>query len=248
MLPSWIGSTSALKIQTPMRDSFHTASGWREVGVQYSAIPDPLHPHDPGVLEAIREFFPEAIYLRKLWVFRSPSDDVGEQNVVFVRHCIGSYIWNKHSEHTRFHVEMPAGADFLPPNQIDIELMHAQQDPNASDLPGAYVPFTWGVYQYLRTIFDASSTRERIDRYIRKKLERLRELSEKNQKAVAEMQNEIEKDFQKRFDALSDVEIAEHHRRLRAIREDRKRQFLALMEKASEKAPRVFVSRKDTES
>ena len=130
----------------PLRDSFYTAPGYREIGMFYSCVPDPAYPWDPKVVREIWKVAPDAIPMWTHWVFLSPQETGNPKIEIFGRHTLGRRIENQRSPLEPFRVLMPTfpcqGLTFEKPNAI----WFIHQGPMGlhkkyKDLPGAYLPF-----------------------------------------------------------------------------------------------------------
>lgn len=194
------------KLTMPVRDSFHTAGGWRELGVSYSCIPDPVYPWSPEVLKAIWEFDPGVIPLWVRWAFLSPDGEV----VVFGRHAIGRRVRDPHTAIWPMQVEMPSfpcnGVRFERPNLIEMILL-GDPDPRAADLPGAYQPFNWNLYKLLRKSYLETSVKELAKRTIHDPEARRQEELSKLRAEQAYIRKDVEKFIEKQLDNLSEVQL-----------------------------------------
>jgi len=159
-LDAWAGDVQPLEV--PIRDSFQTAPGWRDLGMEYSCIPDATYPWDPQVLRAIWAFDPGAIPLWVRWAFLSPSDGQ-EKVVIFGRHGIGRRVRNPHSDLHPLLVSMPPmpcqGVRFERPNLIELVAV-GKPDARASDLPGEYMPFGYQLVKHLRKQYLEASAKD----------------------------------------------------------------------------------------
>lgn len=145
-LNSWSAGIVEPKATLPvmrgkLRDSFHTARGYREVAVEYTAIPDVMYPWDPAVMKRVWEYRPDAIPLWVRWVFRTPQDEENPHDVVFGRHALGLI---GRGEPLEFRVSMPTmpvqGLYFGKPTALWF-IHEGNVDPEHRDLPGSYLPF-----------------------------------------------------------------------------------------------------------
>lgn len=128
-------------LNVPVADSFWNATGYREIDVEYTCVPDPAYPWDPAIMKQIWEFAPEAVPLWVRWVFMNDNDHV----VVFGRHGLGRKIRGLRSDPHEFQCAMPQmpshGLRFERPNLIwFIHEGVKSRDANAS-MPGEYLPF-----------------------------------------------------------------------------------------------------------
>lgn len=210
----------------------------------YSAIPDPLLPPEPGVLEAIQQFYPEAQYCREVKVYRSPSN----RTHVFTRHAIASRIWFPRSKKPPFRIDIPEAYPYARPNMLDFVVQHGWHEGGNTVLPGGYAAWSWGLVGYLHQIFDRETARERQNRAIRMKLEKQKKEEEYAAKEWEGRVSEDMKYWEKRLNEISDVEIDEYARSLKAIREERQKEWAIAVAKAKAAAPKsIFLGsgRKD---
>lgn len=143
--------------------------GWRPYAVEVSAIPDPLYPYDPAVVEAIRnEFDPGIIPLIVRRVYRA---DTGELRTARF-HAIATHRWtDEHMteppEPWTFRVmlpllyEGPYGDDFRRPNRM---AMHIEDRTSrlGDGLPGGYLPFDWRVYHLFRVQYQEMTAQQKM--------------------------------------------------------------------------------------
>jgi len=209
-------------LSTPVRDSFWSAPGWREIGMQYSCVPNVETPWDPMVLREIWTFDPGIIPIWVDWIFQSPADDAGGHRLVsFGRHAVGRRCIDPTGvvipEGMVRMPQMPCqGVTFETPN-ILIRIFEGNKDPqDAPDLPGEFVPFDMRIYKKLREdyienmslgdlkgkyIYDPLATRERRSKKVKEEWDyRMRDLNEF---------------VTKKLENVSDVEIKEHFGRLK---------------------------------
>jgi hypothetical protein len=160
-LDAWAGPVQPLEV--PIRDSFQTAPGWRDLGMEYTCVPDAQYPWDPKVLRTIWTFDPGVIPMWVRWAFLSPADDGQEEVVIFGRHAIGRHVDNPHSQLEPLHVSMPPmpcqGVRFDRPNLIELIAVGAP-DKRASDLPGEYMPFGYQLVKHLRKQYREATAKE----------------------------------------------------------------------------------------
>lgn len=131
-------------------DSPFTAPGWRELGVEYSCIPDAVYPWDRDVMREILRWAPDAVPMWVRWVFQSPQRDGDVYVKVMGRHAIGRHVANLALAQSPFRCEMPPmpcrGLYFKRPNRI----WFVHQDTMSYDrkdaaLLGGYLPFDWAL-------------------------------------------------------------------------------------------------------
>jgi hypothetical protein len=207
---------AAPALERPVRDSFHTAPGWREVAFELTCSPDPAHPWDPEVVKAIWRFDSGLVPMWVNWVFAPPGDDAGR--VVFGRHVLGRYEPHRKGDAPEFRVQMPTmpcqGIKFERPNVLELVLMMPTntQYPDAPDLPGDYIPFNWAIVEWLRERYKASQKggKEIARDYINAQ----REATEKAQAArddeMEYRRKDLEKYVNKKLEQVSEVELKNH--------------------------------------
>jgi hypothetical protein len=150
-LPAWVRRQPLLtpevreelkqEYQIPIRDSFHTVRGWRDLGIVYEvAGGDPYK--DPVVTRAIHTFDPDVIPMTVRWTFMEAAPSTRTET--FVRHALGRYIASPHYEHAPLPVVLPPLYVGPVPNQIDLiwsgELF-GMKDPRGGDIPGDFLPW-----------------------------------------------------------------------------------------------------------
>jgi len=139
-------------VQRPIRDSFHTAPGWRDVGMEISCVPDAVYPWGAAELKQIWAWDPGVVPLWVRWAFLKAADEGGGL-VVFRRHAIGRHVKNPHGDMTLHNVQMPSmpcqGVKFERPNQIELILMGE----TLGDVPGEFLPWGPWLVQKLRTLY-----------------------------------------------------------------------------------------------
>lgn len=207
----------------PVRTDFHTARGYRFIGMFYTCVPDPVYPWDPKLMKLIREFAPDAVPLWVHWVFRTPRDIEDERDVIFGRHALGRVIKPARTGLTPFRCDMPTmpcqGLTFEKPNAI--WFIHQGDSPRDEylDLPGCYLPFDGGMVKKAWDSWAGADNKsekewkqelkeEMIDRpyreYLRQKEARAAEMAERN-RDFAEYAKKV-------IDKISDVEIEAYQR------------------------------------
>ncbi|NIN66111.1 MAG: hypothetical protein GTO63_15735 [Anaerolineae bacterium] len=212
----------------PARTDFHTARGYRYIGMFYTCVPDALYPWDPKLVKLIQEFAPDTVPMWVHWVFRTPRDIENEQDVVFGRHALGRVIKPARTDLVPFHCEMPTmpcqGLTFERPNAI--WFIHQGDSPRDEylDLPGAYLPFDGGLVKKAWDSWAGADNKtekewkeelkeEMINRpyreYVKQKEARAAEMAERNRDFAQYARRVIEK--------VSDSEI-EAYQRLQAAK------------------------------
>lgn len=201
-------------LQMPVRDSFHSAPGWRDLGTYYSCVPDAVYPWDPVVMRRIREFAPDAVPLWIKWVFRSPEDESDPHVEVYGRHGLGRVLDKGRTETFPFHVTMPTmpsqGLYFKKPNNI--WFIHDGAPNKRPELPGNYLPFddtildrAWESAIGMR-MSDEEYTAYLKKKFVTDKLEARDRRREAYAKDLLERREHIRPYAQRMYDAISDVE------------------------------------------
>lgn len=188
-----------------------TAPGYRDRGMQITAVDDAAYPKDPAVTDALRFVDQGKGLLIPLWIrwsFLSPSDDGAERIVTFGRHAIGRYIYDPVTWRAPLDCTMPPNADFPMPNQLD-RILEGRRDPRYADLPGAYLPWDWRLV-YHPTI--RLSIKELKQRYIDDVRARHLAAVKVQRDIEADLRREAQPYWDKKLEKVSDVEWAEFAR------------------------------------
>lgn len=198
---------------------FYSAPGWREVTVEYTCVPDPMYPWDPGIMKKIWQYAPDAVPMWVHWVFRSPEADENPHDVVFGRHALGRVIKNVRSEQIPFQCDMPTmpcqGLKFERPNSIWFIHEGARPKERYVDLPGEYLPFD---EQLLHRVQEASQGFRMTDKEYKEHLRQellgnvLKGMQRRRAAVLADKEardRAFHSYAQPIFDSLSDVEVAE---------------------------------------
>lgn len=207
-------------LRVKFADSPYTAPGWRELGVEYSCIPDAAYPWDPQVMREVWKYAPDAVPLWVRWAFLSPQETGNPKVTVFGRHGLGRHIDDLHSDLDGFRCEMPdmpcQGVRFKKPNRIwFIHQGKMTRDRNAA-LPGEYLPFDGTL---LDTVRDASTAfrqtaKEFIaaekERMILSKRRRREEFFRRYWADMADRDRDFGRYAAKMQERISDVEIKEY--------------------------------------
>lgn len=185
--------------------------GWRDLGMEFSCIPDPMYPWDPAVVKAIREFDPTFIPVWIRWVFMKPLDEAGSyQTVVYGRHALGRVVKNPHGTLEPFPVEMPSmpcqGIWFSRPNMIERFWMGPQQ----GELPGCYLPFDWSLWKFCRESYLETSAKKLKELTVDATKDTKERREAATQDELAYRSRDLEKFVQKKLDQVSEVDIKEH--------------------------------------
>jgi len=137
---------------------------WKFIHSQVTGVQDVLYPHDPAVIRAIHsEFDPRVVPLFVRRTYRSKSG--GTRTFGF--HCLGSYLWNPTMKPDRWteRVMKPAHGQAFRVTQMDMHFEDRTKKVPGLGLPGAYLPFNWGVYAELRGRYQNWTAKQRV-RYI----------------------------------------------------------------------------------
>ena len=209
--------------RVPVRDSFYTAPGYREIGMFYSCVPDPAYPWDPGVVREIWKWAPDAVPMWVHWVFMSPQETGNPEVTIFGRHALGRVIKNQRGYLEPMRVHMPSmpcqGLTFEKPN--DIWFIHQGQmglHERFKDLPGDYLPFDYDLARKVESMaagFKMSDKeyREHLENLLIKdpiRREMLRVGAVRDHRAYKN--RDLHQYVDKQYDRVSDVEAKEYYR------------------------------------
>lgn len=205
-------------LRMPLRDSPENARGYREVGIDYSCVPDVSYPWDPERVKAIREFMPDVVPLWVQWVFLRPNS---KERVVFGRHALGRSIQEPGRELLPFRCLMPSfpcqGLTFEKPNRIWF-IHEGDRNRDYPDIPGTYLPFNDTIVHRAR---ESARYLKLSDKEYREQMEKelindVMKEREARKALSADEREQRDKDFHKYADKLletiSDVEMAEYQR------------------------------------
>jgi len=224
--------------RVPVRDSFYTAPGYREIGMFYSCVPDPAYPWDSKVMREIWKYAPDAIPMWVHWVFLSPQETGNPEVVVFGRHALGRRIENQRGYLEPFRCHMPTmpcqGLHFERPN--DIWFIHQGpmgKHPKYKDLPGDYLPFDSDL---VKKVADISQGFKMTDAEYRKHLEEvmirnpiaremLRVKHNSSEKAYA--RRHVDEYVDRQYEKVGDQEVLDFYRG-RGVREREKKPMVVV--------------------
>jgi len=237
-IPQWIGSDPALTrslVMTPQKDE------WVLTDVVLSTIQHPAYPCDPGVLAAIKEFWPQAIYMRRIWTYKNSEGKIKN----YSRHAFGSYVEFPSTSKKDRYVEMPAICDYPKPNQVDVDLIYGGPVPFGEPThPGNYVKLDWVVYYYLREIYDEKmSEKERYVKFIKNKMEEEVRRKEKLIEELNYCKRDVDRWALKKLAEFSDVEITEYMNSLAEARKQQQIEFQIMAERANRKPVRLYLGK-----
>lgn len=197
-------------INLPLRDSPHTAPGWREVGMFFTMVYPPGMEPEPHALASVRRAHPDMIPLWVNWVFRSPVDE-GDEEVCFGRHAIGRHVPDPHGVLEPLRIEAMPLYNRLPKPQLLEAIFQGPKDRNSkwSDLPGAYKPFDWEVAGWILENYGVKTEAEVYEA----KVARPAAARAKAERAKKEEQEYIKRDLdrfvEKQLAKVSEVEMKE---------------------------------------
>ena len=208
--------------RVPIRDSFYTAPGYREIGMFYSCIPDAAYPWDPKIVKEIWKHAPDAIPMWVHWVFLSPQETGNPKIEVFGRHALGRRIDNQRGYLEPFRVHMPTfpcqGLTFAKPN--DIWFIHQGSmglHKNYKDLLGDYLPFDADLVAKVEDLSRAfRMTEDEYRKHLYEEMvskpiaaEMLRTFQLQRERALA--RREVLRYVDKQYDKVSDTEVEEFY-------------------------------------
>jgi hypothetical protein len=149
MIPAW--ARAATPVGYDVADSIHTAPGWRVIGEDFYTCVEPADcPLDPLFRRQVHEFDPDAVFLWRKQQYLPPG---GTQPVTYTHNALARKVSHPRRELRLFYVEMPQNASHPRPNElvivwekVDARLMH-------DGGPGAYMPWSGQLVDYLRRDF-----------------------------------------------------------------------------------------------
>lgn len=186
------------------------APGYHEVGVEYSCVPNPEYPWDPEVFKAIQTLRPDLTPLWVRWIFLTPPEEGPQKPVVFGRHALGR-VDKGILQSIPLKVDMPnmpcQGVRFEKPNRI-WKIFEGEKNARYSDLPGAFIPFNWEIYQHVASCKDMTA-KEIFESVVRKPQEEARRRQEQRMAEREYIQRDLDKFADKMLERMSEVEIKE---------------------------------------
>lgn len=200
-------AADAAKISVPVRDSFHTAPGYREIGMEFTTGEGESF-RDPAVTKAIRVFDPTMIPVWVRWAFLSPSDTGEPKLVVFGRHGIARYVEDPHGELPPFPIIRSLYYDGPLPNKLEL-ILEGEKDPRYSDLPGKFVPWDWALHARLRAAYNVWSVREAKRKFVTEVLEARERAAEKRRAEEAYVRADLDRYATRKLEQVSEVEMKE---------------------------------------
>lgn len=207
---SWLAARERALIEAStttyqVADSPANAPGWRDLGMEFSCVPDALYPWDPTILKQIWAFDPGVIPVWVRWAFLAPNST---STVVFGRHALGRRLVDPRRDLTMFSVTMPSmpcqGVTFAQPN----ELFLYWAGPTDGECPGEYRAFDIELVKYLleRQIHDLSPA-EIKDKYILGPLLRDVERANKAREEEKYARRDLDRYMDKQLENVSEVEL-----------------------------------------
>ncbi len=200
----------ANSLSTPLRDK---APGWIFKGIEISCVPSETYPWDPKVVRAIQKVAPDIVPIWVKYIYEEPNDWGNPQTHVIGRHGLGAVNKSPHSERNPFPCRMPdmpcQGVYFERPNQVEW-IFKGIEDPRAKDLPGAYVPFDWDIYRFVRESYRRLTFSEIKEKFLDRDKERHEATLASRQEYIAYMQKDLRAYAKKRMGEVSEVEMKEY--------------------------------------
>lgn len=188
---------------------FHTAPGWREIGMFYSLIPDAIYPPDWKLVKAVQKLDPSLTWIWVKWVFLSPQETGAPRLVTFGRHGIARYVADPHGELYPMEVEGASWFKGPKPNIFEVLFQGERRKGKGSDLPGEYQPFNDQAFAWVKDHYGAPDP-ETMREGIRAKRAYWEKMENKKAEEFEYMMKDIDKYTQKQLDKISDVEMREH--------------------------------------
>lgn len=206
---------SAPSVSVPIRDSADYARGWKFLGEWYSCIPDVAYPWSPVIVHAIREFCPDVMPITIRTAWQSSRLDGEPHTMVLVRHGIARYIRDPIMPVHNFDCAMPStpiagGVKLRKPNFIELNWYDRHVRPWGYDLPGAYLPFDWELYDSLRAAYvDNLSARELTEKLVAPAEAKKKEAAAASADQRAYVNRDIQDYATRKMETLSDSEQQE---------------------------------------
>ena len=194
-------------LQGQFGTDFHSAPGWREIGMQFSCIPDAVEGWDSTVVKNIRKIDPSFVPVKINWIFMSPTDTGEPEEKVFVRYGLARKVDDPHGELTPLNVLMPSTLNGWPtPNKLEVIFQGPRKKERYCDLPGEFVPLGGAVYQWFIDHYGQQDPEE-----VMAVIQAQREAHERKKKQLQDeidyMQKDLDKYTQKMLDRTSEIEL-----------------------------------------
>lgn len=186
-----------------VRDSFHTARGYRDLGMKFTAG-EGEYPRNPLVVAEIKNQWPDLVPLWCRWAFRGPDGE----DIVFGRHAIGRINRDPKLPAEEFAVDKPFGYGvYRNPHQLILIWQGSKPDKRGVDLPGEYLPFDWNLLEFLRKseFRGIKAEKERLARVEDEQIKAAANRREEQDRINADLQNYVNK----KLDTVSEVELKE---------------------------------------
>lgn len=191
--------------------------GWTYKGMEVRTFPPPGYDWDPKVVNAIHSIAPDIQPLWITYVYSSPPEE-GKDNVrieTFGRHALGRVNTDPHNKLVPFPIQMPVhtsysywGYKIQRPNMIEW-IFKGDEDPRAADLPGAYEPFGWATYHFVKRFYGHHDIKQ-IKQGLHVEEDVYEEALAKRQAEEAYKVDQVAKYTQKKLDQISEVELKEY--------------------------------------
>lgn len=203
------------------------ASGWHEVGMEFTMVPDAVHPWNTEVMKAIQRIRPDLVPLWVRWVFKTPPEWGPQEEVVFGRHGLGQ-IYNDPTHEIPV-LKMLAPTVKYPGVRLDrphtlFLIWQTKTNKLSPSLPGEYKAFDWELYHHVHDNFGYESIDAK--QWAHDYIEGIRDQRAKDQK---KRQDELEyrlrdvnKFAQKVLENVSEVEMKEYALRDRTAKSSTK--------------------------
>ncbi len=199
----------APRLQGQFGTDFHSAPGWREVGMEFSCIPDALHGWDETVVGNIRKIDSTFVPVKINWVFLSPSDTGNPQEKVFVRYGLARKVDDPHGELAPMNVLMPTKGKLPRPNKLVVIFQGPRKKEKYCDLPGEFVPLDGAVYQWFVDNYGQQDPEE-VMTIIQAQREAHEKRKQKLQDEMDYVQKDLDKYTQKMLDRTSEIELRDY--------------------------------------
>lgn len=200
------------------RDSFHTAPGFRTVGLEFTCVPQAGTPWDPEVIKKLWELDKRYTPLWVRYILKVPADWGTNETILIGRHALGLRVNSPNNDLPDFPCQMPQmpcnGITLEKPNVVHTILQgEAPKGGMECELPGEYQPFNMNLYY---------SEKSKLDKWHNKSAKEIaREIittgreAEESYKKLKGLENEyIQKDLlkftQKKLDQVSELEAKEY--------------------------------------
>jgi hypothetical protein len=192
--------------------------GWTFVGSEVSAFPPPGYDWEPAVVRAIHEVAPDCQPIWISYLYQAPKDELGQSNAEFYkfgRHGLARVVRDPKTEPTPLPIKMPSHRSFnywgfkmQKPNKIET-VFKGEDDPRAKDLPGAYIPFGWWVYYFVKNNW-REWTKEEIRARMRAEEEAHYEAADRRAEESEYVAKQYQKYAAKKLAQISEVELKEY--------------------------------------